>query len=558
MKLADLIKSDTLKSYAPLFSAAVVAGCAIISLSGYEMPTYAATEDLQIETASEDEDAGSDEETAKGSFDLEDGVYQGTGVGYAGTITVAVEIKDQSIVSIEVLEVEADDEAFFNRATAVIDRIIEQQSLDVDTVSGATYSSRGIINAVKNALTGEEDTGDTGDTSASSTGLGSTTVSTVTEASAYQDGTYYGTGTGFAGPITVKVVISGGEIVSIDITETSDDSSYISRASALIKTIIATQSTNVDTVSGATYSSVGIIEAVRNALSKAAVSGSDTDAGTRSSSTAGTRSSTASGSASEGTVPYDDGIYYGTGEGYAGDITVAVVIQDHTIKAILVTESEDDEAFFNRAMTVVTNVIAQQNTNVDTVSGATYSSNGLLEAIRNALEEAAKATSGGSTGSGSNTGSGTSAGSGNTTTTEEDINTDTSDEEAENHGDGGEGDDSGYIDGKYTAVVLCEPDEYLDFDAYNLTLTITVENGKITEITDISGDGDSGNDRYINWAANGRGSYAGVVEQILAAGTVPDEIDAVSRATCSSNAIAEACREALKLAEKTTEEGEES
>ena len=42
----------------------------------------------------------------------------------------------------------------------MIDKIIEGQTLDVDTVSGATFSSRGIISAVKNALTGEKDTSD--------------------------------------------------------------------------------------------------------------------------------------------------------------------------------------------------------------------------------------------------------------------------------------------------------------------------------------------------------------------------------------------------------------
>ena len=44
-----------------------------------------------------------------------------------------------------------------------------------------------------------------------------------------------------------------------------------------------------------------------------------------------------------GTVPYKEGIYYGTAEGYSGDVSVAVVIQEKTIKAILITESSDDE-----------------------------------------------------------------------------------------------------------------------------------------------------------------------------------------------------------------------
>ena len=67
------------------------------------------------------------------------------------------------------------------------------------------------------------------------------------------------------------VEISGGKIASIQIVENSDGSDYISKAASLIDSIITTQSTNVDTVSGATYSSVGIIQAVRDALSQAAV-----------------------------------------------------------------------------------------------------------------------------------------------------------------------------------------------------------------------------------------------------------------------------------------------
>lgn len=93
----------------------------------------------------------------------------------------------------------------------------------------------------------------------------------VEDAAAYKDGTYYGSGTGFGGPLKVMVEISGGKIASIQIVENSDGSDYISKAASLIDSIIATQSTNVDTVSGATYSSVGIIQAVRDALSQAAV-----------------------------------------------------------------------------------------------------------------------------------------------------------------------------------------------------------------------------------------------------------------------------------------------
>ena len=270
----------------------------------------------------------------------------------------------------------------------------------MDTVSGATFSSRGIISAVKNALTGEKDTSETGQAQSGQTGAAagsSTSVAQVEDAAAYKDGTYYGSGTGFGGPLKVMVEISGGKIASIQIVENSDGSDYISKAASLIDSIITTQSTNVDTVSGATYSSVGIIQAVRDALSQAAVNGtSDTSQNNNNNSNSNNNSSSDDNNSTvTGTVPYKEGIYYGTAEGYSGDVSVAVVIQEKTIKAILITESSDDEAFFNRAMDVVKKVIRTQKTDdVDTVSGATYSSKGLLNAIKNALKQAEKVTNG--------------------------------------------------------------------------------------------------------------------------------------------------------------------
>lgn len=82
------------------------------------------------------------------------------------------------------------------RAKAVIDRIIAGQTLDVDVVSGATFSSNGIISAVKNALTGEKDSGETGESQSENAAAQGSALSLadVQDAAAYKDGTYYGTG----------------------------------------------------------------------------------------------------------------------------------------------------------------------------------------------------------------------------------------------------------------------------------------------------------------------------------------------------------------------------
>ena len=64
--------------------------------------------------------------------------------------------------------------------------------------------------------------------------------------------------------------------------------------------------------------------------------------------------------------------------------------------------------------------------------------------------------------------------------------------------------------------------------------------------------GTSGNDRYITKAANGTSSIKGVVSQIIDKG-MPEDIDTVSRATCSSNAILEGCKKVLEEAERPTD-----
>lgn len=145
----------------PVILAAVVGIGAVVSLSDYTAPVYGSeSEDELTETETIIESAGMEsvEETEventeaavvlDGAFDLADGTYEGSANGFSGKIKVSVVIKNQTIRSINILS-NSDDEAFFNRAKeGVTASILAKQSTDVDTVSGATYSSRGIINAV--------------------------------------------------------------------------------------------------------------------------------------------------------------------------------------------------------------------------------------------------------------------------------------------------------------------------------------------------------------------------------------------------------------------------
>lgn len=617
MKFKEVL--EKIKVYAPLGVSLVIAACVVISLSGYQTKASEPSKDKKHQvservTDTETEDAAEDTQTATGSFELADGVYKGSATGFSGPVTVAVTIMDKKIISIDILS-STDDEAFFNRAKGVIDRIIASQSFDVDVVSGATYSSNGIIGAVKNALTGEKDNGVTGkskqeSTSESESDSSLAEIAAVQDASAYKDGTYYGTGKGFAGTMKVKVDISGGKIASISIVSTKDGDSYVKSASSLLDTIVEKQSTNVDTVSGATFSSRGIIAAVRSALSQAAVSdntvGNNTDKqGAAEASGNGQTDENSSGSASEqgteGTLPYVDGIYYGTAEGYKGDIRVAVVIQDKTLKAILVTEKQDDEPFITNAMDVLKNMMKKQSADVDTVSGATYSSKGLIGAVKAAFEEARKTTAGENTG-GSNSDSNNSNDNNSNIAGEEDkavllklVQSQASLDGAQytqlswyllqiRLGDAQEVLESAestkkdvscaqeklqaainalqkndtstnvYEDGTYDVSTLCIPDDDMDFSAYNLSMKVTIANDRIVSITDVKGDGDSQNVSYIKKAADGTKNQAGMVS-VLISQTNADSIDfssidTVSHATCTSKAIIDGCKSALEAAKK--------
>lgn len=617
MKFKEVL--EKIKVYAPLGVSLVIAACVVISLSGYQTKASEPSKDKKHQvservTDTETENAAEDTQTATGSFELADGVYKGSATGFSGPVTVAVTIMDKKITSIDILS-STDDEAFFNRAKAVIDRIIASQSFDVDVVSGATYSSNGIIGAVKNALTGEKDNGVTGkskqeSTSESESDSSLAEIAAVQDASAYKDGTYYGTGKGFAGTMKVKVDISGGKIASISIVSTKDGDSYVKSASSLLDTIVEKQSTNVDTVSGATFSSRGIIAAVRSALSQAAVSdkttGNNTDKqGAAEASGNGQTDKNSSGSASEqgteGTLPYVDGIYYGTAEGYKGDIRVAVVIQDKTLKAILVTEKQDDEPFITNAMDVLKNMMKKQSADVDTVSGATYSSKGLIGAVKAAFEEARKTTAGENTG-GSNSDSNNSNDNNSNIAGEEDkavllklVQSQASLDGAQytqlswyllqiRLGDAQEVLESAestkkdvscaqeklqaaintlqkndtstnvYEDGTYDVSTLCIPDDDMDFSAYNLSMKVTIANDRIVSITDVKGDGDSQNVSYIKKAVDGTKNQPGMVS-VLTSQTNADSIDfssidTVSHATCTSKAIIDGCKSALEAAKK--------
>ena len=295
----------------------------------------------------------------------------------------------------------------------------------------------------------------------------------------------------------------------------------------------------IDTVSGATYSSNGIIEALKEAFKAAekGISGKPEETETETKTETETESKTET---DNNDSVYIDGAYTVSvvcepdeDEDFeAYNLSMTVHIKNDKITAvtdIVGDGGSDNDSYIKKAAQgtsklpgVVTQITEKgMPEDIDTVTRATCSSNAIIEGCQKALEAAKR-------------------------TPEETDETETDETEAPTN--------RTYADGTYTVSVICEPDEDEDFTAYDLTMTVRIENDKITDISGISGNGGSDNDSYIKKAAQGTSKYAGVVTQITEKG-MPEGIDTVARATCSSNAIIEGCQKALDEAKKLAEEG---
>ena len=167
------------------------------------------------------------------------GALTGTADGFMGPITVEVTMEGSDITAVTVVSNSETPEIASGALEQIPAAIVEADTADVDIVAGATYTSNGIINAVKNAL---ENAGSTG-------------------------GGLTGTADGFMGPITVEVTMDGDTITGVTVVSNSETPEIAAGALEQIpEAIVAANSPDVDVVAGATYTSNGIINAVKAAI----------------------------------------------------------------------------------------------------------------------------------------------------------------------------------------------------------------------------------------------------------------------------------------------------
>ena len=344
---------------------------------------------------------------------LKDGVYEASSNGYGGRLSVRVTVKNGKLTDIDVIS-NNETPSYFNRASSVIDRILSTGSVNVDSVAGATISSNAIKQAVSKALAqaGSKEKAKISKVNPNAKSGKKSIRNLVGKISVgskqIKDGQYIGAAQGFNGPIKVRVTVKEGSIAKIEILSHHDDNPYFQRASRVISKILGKPGKAVDTVSQATYSSRGIINAVNNALSKAGVAPNISKEKSKNSKekSSGNKNqekdnnknpekqpekennSNTNNSGKINDAKLKDGQYTGVAQGFSGPITVRVTIANGSITNVEILSHSDDAPYFAKAMSVVSRILGKPGKTVDTVSQATYSSRGIINAVNNALSKA--------------------------------------------------------------------------------------------------------------------------------------------------------------------------
>ena len=293
-----------------------------------------------------------------------DGTYTGQGSGFRGAISAQVTVSGGRITDVTILSHQEDSDFFQRAQNGVIPAILKGQSVNVSAVSGATYSSRGILEAVADALqldtsalpeitdTHGHDKGgrDRSPGNDENGGFSKTPPSGDTGEGGRQrkgmhrgaeQGQGYGRGQGSGSEQGQGHGKGQRQGDGSRQTDSAEDPSH----------------------------KVMILPNQPETQAPASSEGSSDQASASSDRT------------------YPDGVYTGTGTGYRGTTQVQVTVEEGRITDITVLSYDDDRQYFSRAQSsLIADILHAQSVDVSTVSGATFSSNGILEAVADALD----------------------------------------------------------------------------------------------------------------------------------------------------------------------------
>ena len=193
-------------------------------------------------------------------FAGEAGTYSASAPGLGGNVTVTVTTDGEKITDV-VIEGKDETPAIGGAAIETLQpQILEKQSADIDGVAGATITSDAVKKAAAEAIAqafgegGEEEVAEL----------------------AFTPGTYTGTSAGYNGPVELSVTFDETNITDIEVV-TSAETDHVGTVAydILIPQIIEANGTGVDGVSGATFTTRALKEAVNMAAEAAGVTNED-------------------------------------------------------------------------------------------------------------------------------------------------------------------------------------------------------------------------------------------------------------------------------------------
>ncbi len=185
----------------------------------------------------------------------------------------------------------------------------------------------------------------------------------------YTPGTYTGEGQGYGGTVAVEITTDANAITDVKITGDKETPTIGGAALEDLAAQVKEKGAEIDGVSGATLTSNGVKEAAAAAI--AAAKGEEVKAGA---------------------LAFTAGTYEGTATGYNGPVTLSVTFSDTAVTGVeIVSEAETGHVGTPAYDILFADIVAANGTGVDAVSGATFTSRAIKDAV-NAAAEAAKAT----------------------------------------------------------------------------------------------------------------------------------------------------------------------
>ena len=190
------------------------------------------------------------------------------------------------------------------------------------------------------------------------------------EGASFTPGTYEGSGEGFAGPDSVHVTVTVDENAITDVViEGEGEVPYgVEAFPTYRESLIGRSDAAIDAVAGATMSHDGVVAAVEQALN--AARGDETGA-------------------SDADLAFTAGTYEATADGYNGPVTVAVTYSADKLQKIEIASSVETDHVGTLAYDImIPEMIEANGSGVDGVSGATFTTRALRNAVNDTAEQA--------------------------------------------------------------------------------------------------------------------------------------------------------------------------